>query len=166
MVAYLFFLFIYVNETLLSSLWFKPSFQFCPKAGSIESLLALKQMNNKFDNHYERSVNKTARDNKVVYVCRINVVMRCWYRYFEVLLCDCLLKLPQVVYFCWKVLRIIRMFKGKKRQDHFPCSEMTEVCFFKLRSCVGSLVCITVEPRLSGPQLSGLFLWSRFFHEY
>ena len=24
----------------------------------------------------------------------------------------------------------------------------------------------TVEPRLSGPQLSGLFLWSRFFHEY
>lgn len=100
MVAYLFFLFIYVNETLLSSLWFKPSFQFCPKLGSIESLLALKQMNNKFDNHYERSVNKTARDSKVVYVCQINVVMCCLYRYFGVLLRGCLLKLPQVVYFC------------------------------------------------------------------
>ena len=57
-------------------------------------------MNNKFDNHYERSVNKTARDSKVVYVCEINVVMRCLYRYFGVLLRDCLLKLPQVVYFC------------------------------------------------------------------
>ena len=25
---------------------------------------------------------------------------------------------------------------------------------------------ITVEPRLSGPRLSGLFLWSQFGHEY
>ena len=57
-------------------------------------------MNNKFDNHYERSVNKTARDSKVVYVCQINVVMRRLHRYFGVLLRDCLLKLPRVVYFC------------------------------------------------------------------
>lgn len=71
--------------------------------------------------------------NKCCYVLLIDIL-------------DSLLKLPQVVYFCWKFLRTIRMisrmFKEKKRQDHFPCSEMTEVCFFKLRSCVGSLVCI------------------------
>ena len=119
MVAYLFFLVIYVNETLLSSLWFKPSFQFCPKTGRMESLLALKQMNNKFDNHYERSVNKTAGDSIVVYVCQINVVMCCLYRYFGVLLRDCFLKLSQVVHFCWKFLRIVRMisrmFKEKKK---------------------------------------------------
>ena len=30
----------------------------------------------------------------------------------------------------------------------------------------GLLVHITVEPRLSGPRLSGLFLWSQFCHEY
>ena len=31
-------------------------------------------------------------------------------------------------------------------------------------SCL--LLRYTVDPRLSGHRLSGLFLWSRFFHEY
>ena len=38
--------------------------------------------------------------------------------------------------------------------------------FLLLRYSVPLKDCSTVEPRLSGPRLSGLFLWSQFSHEY